>query len=122
MKTGLLAATTLTLIAFTAAAKVERVWMTHQSPDHSKIVLSWETTNPGDSVVEFGTSPQLGETVKVDGSRTLHHVEIPIPQKDVVYHYRVKSGGQVSAVHRFKGYPSRCCASPFSPTCVRTRR
>ncbi len=107
MKTGLLTATTLALLAFTASAKVERVWMTHQSPDNRKIVLSWETTNPGDSIVEFGTSPQLGETVKIDGSRTLHHVEIPIPQQDVVYHYRVKSGDQVSEIHRFKGYPSK---------------
>jgi hypothetical protein len=88
-------------------AKVERIWMTHQSPDNSKIVISWETTNPGDSVVEFGTSPQLGETAKADGSRTLHHVEIPIPQKDVVYHYRVKSGDQVSEINTFKGYPSK---------------
>ena len=107
MKTGQLAATTLALLATAVSAKVERLWMTHQSPDNSKIVLSWETTNPGDSIVEFGTSPQLGETVRVDGSRTLHHVEIPIPQKDVVYHYRVKSGDQVSEIHTFKGYPSK---------------
>lgn len=107
MKIALLAAATLALLSLSASAKVERVWMTHQSPDNSRIVLSWETTNPGDSVVEFGTTAQLGETVKIDGSRTLHHVEIPIPQKDVVYHYRVKSGDQVSAIHTFKGYPSK---------------
>jgi hypothetical protein len=94
-------------MTLSVSAKVERLWMTHQSPDNSKIVISWETTNPGDSVVEFGTSPQLGESAKVAGSRTLHQVEIPIPQKDVVYHYRVKSGDQVSAIHTFKGYPSK---------------
>lgn len=106
MKTPLLI---LTLALFSTAtfAKVERLWMTHQSPDNSKIVISWETTSPGDSVVEFGTSPQLGESVRVDGSRTLHHVEITIPQKDVVYHYRVKSGDQVSDITTFKGYPSK---------------
>lgn len=97
---------TLVLSCSAALAGVERIWMTHQSPDNSKIVISWETTNPGDSVVEFGTSPQLGETAMLEGSRTLHHVEIPIPQKDAVYHYRVKSGGQVSDIHTFKGYPS----------------
>lgn len=95
------------LLALPAAAKVERVWMTHQSPDNSKIVISWETTEPGDSVVEFGTSPQLGQTAKVDGSRTLHHVEIPIPQRDTVYHYRVMSGAQVSDINTFKGYPGK---------------
>ncbi len=98
---------TLALCSTNAFAKVERLWMTHQSPDNSKIVISWETTAPGDSVVEFGTSPRLGESVRVDGSRTLHHVEIPIPQKDVVYHYRVKSGDQVSDITTFKGYPSK---------------
>lgn len=106
MKTNLLSLT-LALWSTAAFAKVERIWMTHQSPDNSRIVISWETTNPGDSVVEFGTSPQLGESAKVDGSRTLHHVEIPIPQKDVVYHYRVRSGDQVSDINTFKGYPSK---------------
>ena len=107
MNTGLLATTTVALLTLNVSAKVERLWMTHQSPDNAKIVLSWETTHPGDSIVEFGTSPQLGETVKIDGRRTLHHVEIPIPQKDVVYHYRVKSGDQVSPIHSCKRYPSK---------------
>lgn len=100
----ILAAALLTSPAFAA---VERIWMTHQSPNDSKIVISWETTARGASVVEFGTSPQLGETAKVDGNRTLHHVEIPISQKDVVYYYRVRSGAQVSDIHSFKGYPSK---------------
>jgi len=107
MNPVLIAAAALSLPAFSAFAKVERIWMTHQSPDNSKIVISWETTNPGDSVVEFGTSQQLGESAKVDGSRTLHHVEIPLAQKDVTYHYRVKSGDQVSGINTFKGYSSK---------------
>lgn len=106
MKTRLLSLT-LALLSTAGFAKVERIWMTHQSQDNSKMVISWETTHPGDSVIEFGTSSQLGESVKVDGSRTLHHVEIPIPQKDVVYHYRVKSGDQVSEINTFKGYSSK---------------
>jgi len=36
--------------------------MTHQSADNSKIVISWETMNPGDSAVEFGTSPEHVKT------------------------------------------------------------
>lgn len=107
MKTTLLAIASLALMSLSASAKVERIWMTHQSADNSKIVVSWETTEPGDSVVEFGTTPQLGETAKVEGSRTLHHVEIPLAKKDTVYHYRVKSGSQVSDIANFKGYPSK---------------
>jgi len=93
--------------AFPASAGVERIWLTHQSPDPSKIVVSWQTAEPGPSLVEFGTSAALGETVSVEGSRTLHHVEIPLAQKDVVYHYRVKTGSQESAVATFKGYPTK---------------
>lgn len=95
------------LLALPASAKVERIWLTHQSPDPSKIVVSWETTSPGDSVVEFGPTTGLGETARVAGSRTLHHVEIPLAKRDTVYHYRVKSGSQVSEPASFKGYPTK---------------
>jgi hypothetical protein len=102
-----LIALSLALWSSSIFAKVERIWLTHQSADNNQIVVSWETTQPGDSTVEFGTSPDLGQSVKVAGSHTLHHVEIPIPQRDVVYHYRVKSGEQVSEINTFKGYPSK---------------
>lgn len=94
------------LLLSPAEAQVERIWLTHQSPDPSRIVVSWETAQPGNSVVEYGTSASLGESVSVAGSRTLHHVEIPLTEKDTVYHYRVKSGDQVSGTATFKGYPS----------------
>lgn len=106
MKSLLLVAIGL-LMPVSSRAGVERIWLTHQSPDPSKIVVSWETTDPGDSVVEFGTSPGLGESVTVPGSRTLHHVEIPLVKKDVLYHYRVKSGSQLSEIAKFKGYPAK---------------
>jgi len=95
------------MTAFPASAGVKRIWLTHQSPDPSKIVVSWQTAEPGPSLVEFGTSAALGEVVSVEGSRTLHHVEIPLAEKDVVYHYRVKTGSQESAVATFKGYPTK---------------
>jgi hypothetical protein len=107
MKRTLLALASLVLLSLSASAEVERIWLTHQSPDNSKLVVSWETSEPGDSVVEFGTTPQLGQSAKVDGRRTLHHVEIPLAKKDCAYHYRVKTGDQVSDITTFKGYPSK---------------
>lgn len=107
MKRTLLALASLVLLSLSASAEVERIWLTHQSPDNSKLVVSWETSEPGDSVVEFGTTPQLGESAKVDGRRTLHHVEIPLAKKNCVYHYRVKTGDQASDITTFKGYPSK---------------
>lgn len=109
MKTSLLLVPVVAvhLLVATASAEVKRVWLTHQSPDPSKIVVSWQTSEPGPSLVEFGTSPALGQSASVEGSRTLHHVEIPLAEKDVVYHYRVKTGSQESAVAAFKGYPTK---------------
>jgi hypothetical protein len=95
------------VLTLSASARVERIWLTHQSPDPSKVVVSWETTETGDSAVEFGPTPALGRTIRVAGSRQLHHVEIPLEQKDTVYHYRVRSGSQVSAPASFKGYPTK---------------
>ena len=89
------------------AAPIERVWLTHAARDPSKIVVNWETDTPGDSVVEFGTSEKLGQRVAAEEKVTLHHVEIPLEQRDVVYHYRVRSGADVSAVSSFKGCPTK---------------
>lgn len=98
----------LSVLAFasSASAQVERIWLTHKSPDPSRLVVSWETKMPGESIVEFGTSAKLGETVKIDGSRTLHHVEILLSKPDVTYHFRVKTGAQISEPATFKGYPT----------------
>lgn len=95
------------LVATSAlGAPIERIWLTHAKNDPSKIVINWETDFPGNSVVEFGTSEALGQRVAVDERVTLHHVEIPLEQRDVGYHYRVHTGGDVSATVSFKGYPT----------------
>ena len=90
-----------------AMAQVQRIWLTHQSHDPSRIVVNWETAQPGDSVVHYGVSPQLGRVVTKAEEATLHHVEIELPETDVVYHYRVSSGEQQSEIFTFKGYPTR---------------
>jgi hypothetical protein len=96
------------LVASTVcAAPIERIWLTHATSDPSKFVINWETDAPSDSVVEFGTSEALGQRVAAKAKVTLHHVEIPLEQRDVVYHYRVRSGDDVSTVSTFKGYPSQ---------------
>ena len=97
----------LFLTASAFAAPIDRIWLTHASNDPSKIVVNWETPTAEDSAVDFGTSGGLGKQVKVEEQVTLHHVEIPLEQQDVIYHYRVRSGGDVSEVFRFKGYPTK---------------
>lgn len=91
-----------------SAAPIERIWLTHASNDPSKIVVNWETDTPANSVVEYGTAAdQLTGSASSEDKVTLHHVEIPLKQRDVVYHYRVRSGEDSSPVASFKGYPSK---------------
>ena len=87
------------------AEDITRVWLTHKSNDPNKIVVNWVTDEPGDSVVDFGLSPEYGEKVKVDENVTLHHVEIPLQQRGAVYHYSVATGKSRSADATFKSYP-----------------
>jgi len=95
----------LTTTAF--AAPIERIWLTHASNDPSKIVINWETAEPSHSAVEFGASEVFDHYKSDSWPVTLHHIEIPIEQRDVLYHYRVSSGDDVSPIYTFKGYPSK---------------
>lgn len=98
----------LLLVSATARAEeIQRLWLTHQTNDPSKLVVNWETAQPGDSVVEFGDTPSLGQSVKREESVTLHHVEIPLARRDAALHYRVRSGTQNSAVQTIQGYPTK---------------
>lgn len=89
-----------------ASAQVERVWLTHRSDDPSRIVVSWMTKQPGDSVVRFGPTDRYGQEVRIDGHTTLHHVEIPLERRDARYHYSVRTGDQTSPDATFKTYSS----------------
>ena len=89
------------------AGTIERIWLTHASNDPSKIVINWETENPGNSIVEFGTTTALGRLASSEQKVNLHHVEIPLETRDSPCYYRVRSGDEVSRVASFKGYPSK---------------
>ncbi len=64
------------------------------------------TDKPGDSVVSFGLTADYGETVRIEESTTLHHVEIPLKHRDATYHYSVSTGTQRSVDATFKAYPT----------------
>lgn len=100
----------LTVLVFataTAHAQVERVWLTHQSTDPSRIVVNWETSKPTTSVVNYGLSAKYDRVATAEGTATRHHVEIAIPEKDVTWHYSVGSGAEASPDVTFKGYPTK---------------
>lgn len=97
----------LALVAFASfsQAQVERVWLAHQSNDPSRIVVNWETEKPAPSVVNYGLSAEYDRVGTAEGLATRHHVEIAIPEKDVVWHYSVGSGEHTTRDATFKGYP-----------------
>ena len=90
-----------------SAASIERIWLTHQTNDPSKIVINWETARPAESIVEFGSDASLGRRVDAAEKVTLHHVEIPLAETDAVYHYRVRGGDEESGISQFKGRPTK---------------
>ncbi len=89
-----------------SSGQIKQIWMTHRSNTPEKIVLSWLSEKPGNSVVKYGINPACENRAIKEEKVQLHHVEIPIPERDVVYYYKVKTGNQESPVKSFKGYPS----------------
>ena len=89
-----------------ALGQVERMWLTHRSNDPSKIVVNWTTGQPGDSVVRYGLSEQYDQEVRIDGDRSLHHLEISVAERDALYHYSVRTGDQTSKNATLKSYPT----------------
>lgn len=94
----------LILVAASASgAEIERIWLTHQTNEPTHLVVNWETDGPGDSLVEYGSTPACEQRVRREESVLLHHVEIPLSRPGI-YHYRVQSGGEQSETFRVKFY------------------
>jgi hypothetical protein len=89
----------------TEPARIDRIWLGHRSQDPGKLVVNWMSKKPGDSIVRFGRTADYGQEIRVAGSATIHHVEIPLEELDGVYHYSVHSGNQSSKDATFKAYP-----------------
>src|SRR4051794_34092010 len=79
----------LSLVRFAtlSAAPPTRLWITHQSNDPAKAVINWETAQPTPSTVAYGEGWGLGSKATQQELTTLHHVEIPLPKKDMTYNF-----------------------------------
>jgi len=89
----------------TASAQVRCIWLSHRSTDPNRVIISWETSAPGNSVVCYGTGAAVENTRAIEENVTLHHVEIPLEPKAAAYYYRVQTGASGSPVASFKAYP-----------------
>lgn len=87
-------------------AQIARIWLTHKTNKPSHIVINWESSTPGNSEVSFGTSVNYEYRINKSENVTIHHIEVPLEQKNITYHYMVKTGGNKSKDYTFKGYPT----------------
>lgn len=67
------------------------------------LTINWESREVGPSRVDYGPTETLGESALSDAPATRHHVQVPMPAKGLLY-YRVRTGGEESAIHTVKSY------------------
>ena len=79
------------IIGLTANAQIERVWVNCSRSDFSHIAVCWETTEPEDSVVYYGSSKDCVNKVVGIGKTVRHVVELPLPDAGALF-YRIQSG------------------------------
>lgn len=77
-----------------------------QLPTQETMTVMWETSHPLPGRVEFGTTPNLGQTADSAGEKVLHEVKLQGLKTGITYHYRVRCGKLVSEVFTFKTAPS----------------
>jgi len=87
-----------------AFAQVERAWLTHKSTDPSRVVVNWETSEPGNSVVHYGPTSSVEHARAIEENVTLHHVGIPPEPRSGACYYSVQTGVHTSPVACFKAY------------------
>lgn len=66
-----------------------------QSVTTNAAIICWRTDLPGDSVVEYGLTPSLGQVVSNPALVEQHVVRLTGLAPYTRYHYRIRSGGQV---------------------------
>lgn len=107
--------------SFAKAASIQRIWLSFQREEPTHLTVNWETQAPAPSEVIYGTNLEASATPQAQAGKqglevgsvfsdklvTLHHLEIPIPNRDVTYDYQVRSGTEESAIYHFKAMPSQ---------------
>ena len=82
----------------------------HQDPSPNSMWICWETPSDSESVVEFGTSPLLGNSTSgsylVSSAGTIiHQVLVTGLQPNTTYWYQAHTGSWYSGVKHFKTPP-----------------
>lgn len=96
-------------VALPGAESIQRLWLSHRSPSPERVVINWQSSGEGESLVEHGPTEQLGRVQKAPATSQgrLHHEEITVEAGAPRWFYRVRTGGETSALASFKPLPAR---------------
>lgn len=68
------------------------VWGPYESlPTGQSVTITWETDEFATSIVEYGLTPEYGNTVQDNELKTHHEVVLDNLESDMLYHYRIGS-------------------------------
>jgi hypothetical protein len=87
-------------------------------PDYLDAVISWDTSEPSDSLVQFGESRLLGRTAYEANPTTSHSVTVSGLQSDRTYYYQVVSrdiAGNTAVDNNHSNYYTFHTLLPLSP-------
>lgn len=73
-----------------------------QNVTQDSVVIVWTTDQPGDSIVEYGVTPEYGLSAQGEPNATKHVVGLTDLSPDTVYYYRVRTGTVSSNGDTFK--------------------
>ena len=78
------------------------LWLTCQRNFPTALTVNWATDKPEPSVVCFGKTEACGLRTVLKGVRTLHHVEIPLPEKGPFF-YKLEREGRLTKAVCYQG-------------------
>ncbi len=89
-----------------------------QDAEPSSIYILWETDTNEESIVEYGLTEALGNTVSgiaytSNGTNQIHEVQLESLNRFTRYYYQVKTGTAVSEIFHFKTPPFASDNEPF---------
>ena len=108
MKKYLILAILLSALSTLASSKeITRIWLSFKTSTPTHLVISWQSPEPGNSgvVLKIGKK-EIFSAVQNDNV-TIHHIEVPLPETDVEYKYKVSTNGKSSEWYTFQGMPTK---------------
>ena len=80
------------------------LWLTYARSAPTHVTVNWVTERSEASAVRYGPDEACGNRAAAEKAATLHHVEVPLPEKGAFY-YRLETTEGLTQTVAFKGLP-----------------